>query len=298
MRCQKYRGLLVTAEDQDQALAALSIRPSPGNRKAGRLTAAAPNPSNRVWRLHGLAVCRRCGSALVGSHGTGNGGPRAYLRCGGRMRGNGCEAPDMPAKAYEDRVVLEVSRDLGDGAAVLRRMRESADLLAKQAAPAVEERGRLARERDALQATLDRALTLALRGGPTARAVEGRIAELQEQIETCAMGIAAAEGAIAAAGASGLDVEATAAAVAQYAGALPALSVEEQALAMRRMVRSVRLDAEGMELDLSPADSGGMVRREGAEWLPGADCPRTIWRRSVPLVRRRGWKGRWELLAG
>lgn len=296
LRSQRYRGILVTGAEQDQALASLGMRPSPGNRRAGRMVSAKPQPSDRIWRLHGLAVCRRCGAGLAGSHSTGNGGPMPYLRCTGRMRGNGCDAPNLPAQAYEDRVVLEVSRVLSDGPGFVERIRLTADHLAKQAGPAADDRLRLCGERDHAQAILDRALTLALRGGPTARAVEGRVGEIQEQIESLNARIAQADGVIAAAGSAGLDVEASAAAVAEYAGNLGKLSPEAQTVALRQLVRLVRLDVDGLEVVISPSSAPIMVRMDRPDKLSEDDAIRTIWTHSAEIKRRRGYRGRWELL--
>lgn len=295
LRCQKYRGVLISAEEQDQALAALGVRPSPGNRRAGRLVSAAPQPTERVWRLHGIAVCRRCGSALVGSHSTGNGGPVAYLRCGGRMRGNGCDAPNLPAEAYEARAVAEVASMLADGPGMIARLEATARLMAQRAEPAAKERPALVLEADRLRTTLERALDLVLQGGPSARAVRQRVADLQGQIEGLESRLAAIDGAISAAGLTSLDAAATIAAIKEHGEGLAGASREDQALAMRRVVRVIRLDVEGIEVEIHPP---GMVRTEGAEWLPVADALRTTWTHSASIQRRRVNRGRWELLAG
>lgn len=294
LRCQKYRGILVSAVEQDQAIAALGFVPSPGNRVAGRIRSTQQQPSNRVWRLHGVAVCFRCGASLAGSHSTGNGGPIAYLRCTGRMRGNKCDAPNLPAEAYENLIVQELAKELSDGPKLIRRIQATAAAAEKQAAPAAADRKLAQGELDRTQAVLDRALNLALEGGPTARAVTAKIGELQQQVEAIQNRIAVADGAMAAMNVSRLDTDVMVQAIETHAKGLPSLPWEDQAKAIKELVHVIRLDVDRFEVEISPPGAQQKMVRKGVPGkLSEPNTLRTIWTHAVTIERKKGWRGKW-----
>lgn len=105
----RYIGHLVTQEDFDQVQQIVAAR-SGLNAPKGKAMPETPRPSERIWPLRGIATCHECGSAIIGSTSTGrNGKKHPYLRCSGKMRRNGCTAPDMPAEAYERLVIDQVA---------------------------------------------------------------------------------------------------------------------------------------------------------------------------------------------
>jgi hypothetical protein len=95
-----YRGLLVDDQTREAALAAMRGR-GPGHRSEGL-------GSSLVACLRGLAVCGRCGAAMVVSTGTGrNGRVHGYYKCGrAQKRGrSGCVARPMSVAAVDEAAV-------------------------------------------------------------------------------------------------------------------------------------------------------------------------------------------------
>jgi site-specific DNA recombinase len=149
---------LVTREQHERARAILSQRHSPHHvRRGPRQPDMRPSPSplsTRVWPLQGVGRCAHCGSALVGTHGNGNGGRYNYLQCCGRAhqaKGSGaCRATRLPAEAWE-RAVVEALRYVASNDDVLL------SVLARETAAWTERTAPMQRRRLALQSTRDEA---------------------------------------------------------------------------------------------------------------------------------------------
>jgi site-specific DNA recombinase len=149
---------LVSRDQHERARAILSQRHSPHHARRGpRRLDARPSPSpltTRVWPLQGVGRCAHCGSALVGTHGNGNGGRYNYLQCCGRAHqatGSGaCMATRLPAEAWE-RAVVEALQHVSTNDEVLL------SVLARETAAWVERTAPLQQRRLALQSTREEA---------------------------------------------------------------------------------------------------------------------------------------------
>lgn len=298
---RRYIGLLVTEDQFDTAAEALRSRVSPRSRIEGRPAQVQPaRPSDRIWPLRGLAVCACCGSALIGSTSRGNGGRRSYLRCSGRMRKNGCTARDLPAEDYERLVVAEVAR-------ACTGERVQAELLRRLAAAAAggpqrrEDLNRLTVARARILRRIDRLLALYLDEDQAAiapTAIRPQLDQLAREREAIDIELAKAEGSTAAMEIVAGHIAAVQDALRTRAATLPTLPPDQLAAILPRLLARVALSDQVMELHLHLPDAalaapaeGGMVRTEGAKWLPGPDCPRTMSVR-IQLVERVVARGR------
>ncbi len=288
-----YVGHLVTADDFDRVAALLGSRAQPRKRPAGAQVIAGPP---RIWRLHGVARCARCGSGLVGSVSHGRGGVYPYLRCAGRIqRGRAfCASKDLPAKEWEDFVVGQVAAFLSDPQAVEGQLRQRLAAALVDAAPQRERLVALTRERDGHRERIDRALELALQGGAAARAVAPKLAEAQAEAERLTIAVAALEGTLAAVDVDAAELDLIAQDLAGTAADLPAQDWDHQQQVLRKLVIEVRIASgvdgllrlrlpTGMAPESSQVLKGRfLVRSEGRHWLTCPDHLRTM-EVAVPL---------------
>lgn len=260
-------GLLVDQQTQAAAVAALAAK-----RRPGRPTGTHHlGPSDRVWRLQGLAHCHHCGSALVGTQCKGRSGLHPYLRCTGRVkRGRTyCPSSDLPAQLYEDQVVQRVAQEVGDGATLRAAVEAAAQRIATERDPLTQARAPLALERDGLRGQIDRLLDLATAGATASRAIAPRLMDLQTQVDAMEVRIADIDGRLAGAGIDQQQVQDMLTALALDFRSLPDRPWIEQQAALAGILRRCLIGhgAIKIELGLPPA----LVRTKPALWLPRLD---------------------------
>jgi site-specific DNA recombinase len=269
---ERYVGLLVDSETHRVVHEVLSKRGSPGNRRRGTVKSQMQQSSNRVWRLHGIAVCGHCGAAMVGLHSTGRTGKLyPYIRCAGRMKHGKCPAVQLPAEAYEDAIVARVAEVMIDSkglkAELIRAMAEARD----GAAGAREAKTSLMMKRDRTQRKLDLMLEAVVEGGAVARAWSAKIAETQLEVERITVEMAALDGRLSAASVTEKESELLLAATLDDAAKLSEMSWEEQQRHLRSWVKQVRVTADHLDADLFVPTLRSQVRTVGPKWLPRLD---------------------------
>lgn len=269
---KRYIGLLVDSETHRLTQEVLSKRGSPGNRRRGTVRSRMPQNSDRIWRLHGLAVCGHCGAALAGLHSTGRTGKLyPYLRCTGRMKHGKCSAVQLPADAYEDVIVTRVAEAMTDArglkAELIRAMAEARN----GAAGIQEQKTALMMKRDRAQKKLDLMLDAAIEGGAVARAWSEKIATQQVEVERLTVQMAALDGKLSAASVTETECEALLAATIDDAAKLSEMTWEDQQRHLRSWVKQVRVTSENLEVDLFIPSTRSQVRTDGLKWLPRLD---------------------------
>ncbi len=238
-------GLLVDEKTWKRAQAALGAKLYPGRIPSRLKLKPAQRSKDRVWRLHGLAFCASCGSALTGRFSTGNGGRCYYLRCSGRdSRGTSfCKARDLPATAYEDAVVERLVK-MVTGDELQRLMAADLAKAQAQAGPLKVRVERLSKQRDDLKTKLGRTLDLVTEGGAVARAAGNRVAELQEQLEELVLELAEAQGILASARIDCDTMETILAEIRAGVDELPSQDWETQKRRIGLLVKEVHMGAD------------------------------------------------------
>lgn len=228
-------------------------------------------PSDRVWRLQGLAFCAQCGSALVAAMCHGRNAVFPYLRCTGKTnRGRSfCQAPDLPAQLYEDQAVARVAAEIGDGANLRQAVGESARRSAIDRSPLQKVRGTLVTERDGHRVQISKLLDLALEDPAIRRAVGPRVADLQQQIDTLEVRIADIDGRLAGASVDEQVIRDLLTALSIDFKDLPNKPWPEQQAALAGVVRRCVIGRETMTIEIGLPPS--LVRIQPTSWLPRLD---------------------------
>jgi site-specific DNA recombinase len=173
---------LISQAEADRAEAQLQSRnPLASNRdkKAPMPIAKSPKTA-RVWPLHGLAFCGRCGSAIIGATAKGRGNVvHAYLRCAGRNRRT-CEATDLPAPAWESAIIRKVVAAANNGEWLQAWSSYSSRCL-ESSRVELDKRQGLEIKLNANQAAIARILTLVESGSSPLESARTRLAALETE---------------------------------------------------------------------------------------------------------------------
>lgn len=183
LRSESVVGVLVDRATWKRAHAALSAnsgrkRNEPGARPRRNPAAAG------TWPLAGYCWCGHCGAAMVVAQSKGTGGTYYYLRCSGRLKhgASSCASTGLPYIEVERVIIEGIASRLrnGDIGRAYQAWIVKRQAIADRAGPLI-----LAKQRERERATAgrDRLVTMAEKGGAAARAVEGRLAEVQRQVE-------------------------------------------------------------------------------------------------------------------
>lgn len=215
--------------------------------------------TERIWPLRGLAYCGRCGAALIGSSGNGQGGLCHYLRCCEQNKGSGCTLPLLPAPAWEGAVVAAVAQAAQDQAWGEAWAGFAEDKM-KRYAPVDERRLELEAKRGQVQARADRLLDL-VADGTNSPAAKARLATMECELSAIDAELNEAIGTLA-----GYDLirqqrEIMQATIRQAAQALPTAALEDVNDVLQGVVSRVVIhdDPAAIELVLrvpAPPESG------------------------------------------
>jgi site-specific DNA recombinase len=257
IQSDRYVGLLVSAEDQARALAALGGRSCPARRGSAQGARGPSAKAMRTWLLTGIAKCSKCGSALVGVSAT-SATTRSYhyYQCTGRIRKGKevCSAKDLSADRWEPAVIDAFVRLVRKDGNLERDLVEVRQRLEAAAAPVTEERRGLVMDLDRLQAEIDRLVGLAASGAAVADAVAKGLAERQERAEGLRKRIAGLDGRLAVAAMNADQIEAMVRRLRQDVEALPGKPPEIQAATLRMFLRSVVLKPHRSKKDKGEID--------------------------------------------
>jgi site-specific DNA recombinase len=256
IRNSKYVGLLVSADDQAHALKALGGRGCPSRPVAG-VQRGPRARAMRVWMLTGIARCQ-CGAALVGvsAHG-GSGHVYHYYRCNNRIRRGKerCRQKDLSAERWEPAVIEALVALVMNDNRIAEAIGQLQAQAQAQAGPLQEERDRLVLQRDRLQAEVGRLVELAATGGLASTAVAVSLADRQRQIEALQVRIAGLDGQLAVAHITQAELGNLIEQLRGQLADLPHRPVEDQAAALRLLVREAVLRPgagnDSGEVDLS-----------------------------------------------
>lgn len=267
LRNPRYVGLLVNQEMFDRAGRTLGGRFSPATARSGVKPIGSHHmrPTERVWRLQGIAVCAICGMAMVGSQSMGRGRWYAYLRCSGRQkRLDDCVAPDLRADQVEDLVIAAIVKGahIGEITAVLSREQATRQLTV---APLRKRVAELQKQRDKERRQVDVLLDLVVQGAAVAKAAAPRISEHQGEIDRIELEMAELEGRLAAATISKQDLDAVAETLRLGLAELPQQPWGEQKAILAGLVKRVKI-AAGAPLTIEIGVPLAQVRTDVREW--------------------------------
>ena len=126
--------------------------------------------------------------------------------------------------------------------------------------PLAERKTELERQASAITANVANLLDAIQGGGPGAKALYGRVGDLQGKLDAINAETAQIAGKLAASGIAGLNAEAAADLLARGIALLPTLPREDQAEVIRGLVHQVLIHADGdeprLDLDLVAPDAG------------------------------------------
>ncbi len=182
LKRERYIGLLVSQSTFDKVQETLRNRFNPLNTDGGKVH-RSEGKQKRVWLLRGIAYCQKCNSRLYCTY-QGR-GRRPYFRCTGRMQKGVifCDAPNIPAEAYEKAAVEAVVQEVTSGGRVSRFLAEHIRGYRKRSAPQLAQRPDLEKERDLVSQQIEVILDLVVQGGGAADAARPRLESLQSQKE-------------------------------------------------------------------------------------------------------------------
>jgi site-specific DNA recombinase len=238
----RYVGLLVTAELQERARAALAERFSPW--KGTGTSIAATTHALRPWPLSGIGRCGSCGAPLKGNTVQNHSGkPYHYYQCTVKVRtgGKGCAAKDLRAEPWEAGVVAILVRSIQENGKLAPSLVSLQRDCAKRVGPLNEEMKALGLERDKLLAELRNLAEMVAAGGLTAQALGPALNARQASLNAVQLKMARAEGELAAAGMTEDQARDLLEQVQGQIAALPEAEPEDQARAVRTMVAQATL---------------------------------------------------------
>lgn len=241
-------GLLVDAATSAAVRHELSSRDNPNRRGKARAPGAkAKDPSI----LAGLLRCAACGASCVQVTAYGRGGGYRYFRCSAKVK-NLCTAKDVRCEPVEEEVLTAVAACFVPGGDYVRALIE-AGAKARAALAGVDgERIGLLAERDQLSA---RVSDLVLKGQIALPGWSEGMRIIGTRLETVDRRLAELQGIEAAGKVDAASVEVTVDAMHQAGANLAKLPPEQQANALRQVVRRVTVSDSAVTLDMFQPDA-------------------------------------------
>jgi len=263
-------GLLVDEASFNACHEALKSRSCPARPKGG-VRLSGQGRSERVWPLANLARCAHCGATLFGCSARGRHGElHPYLRCTKKTK-KLCSAPDLPAGAWEAAVCKAVQLVLADQGPYAERLNAIAIELQRRANNRHEDTAVLVKERDGVQARMQRLIALAEAGDAPIKGIADRLKELKRELAEADLKVAEMEGLSSA---SNIDADGIADLLEQFrAGAvgLEDRPPEDQKRVLSGLLAGVRIGhGKPIELSMLMPD---LVALGGSIVTPGANEP-------------------------
>jgi hypothetical protein len=270
LRQERLIGLLVDDETFKACHQALGARSCPA-RPSGGIRLSSQGRSERVWPLTNIARCAHCGATLFGYSARGRrGGLHPYLRCSNKTK-KLCKAPDLPAAAWEAAVCKALQLVLADQGPYAERLNAITIELQRRANNRHEEISVLVKERDGVQARMQRLIALAEAGDAPIKGIAERLNALERELAAADLKVAEMEGLSAAAN---INSDGIADLLEQFrAGAvgLEDRPPEDQKRVLGGLLVGVRLGGgKPIELSMVMPD---LVAMGGSIATPGADEP-------------------------